>query len=149
MDAESTRSYASSHRSKICSSGKMAGIAEECPSTLLGPFRRSRVRRVFVAFTVFCAIASTAHALTIYEAYTQIHKHIYKELGVDEPASDLTEDEQYAFVRTYCDHHAGEKPCPDVQSVTGGPVVLAFNHDSRSWRVIYGLGPNDIEFDKD
>jgi hypothetical protein len=33
--------------------------------------------------------------------------------------------------------------------VSGGPVVLAFNHDSRSWRVIYGLEPSDIELDKD
>jgi hypothetical protein len=127
----------------------MAGIAEECPSTLLGPFRRFRVRRVFVAFTVFCAIASTAHALTIGEAYTQIHKHIYKELGVDEPASDLTENEQYAFVRTYCDHHSKIGPCADIGSLSGGPIVLAFNHDTQSWRVIYGATTNDLDIDKD
>jgi hypothetical protein len=83
-------------------------------------FWRFSVKRSFLTLVVALVVASTVvtrvNATTIADAYQQIHKHVYAELKVPAPQTDLSEDEQYAFVRTYCDRNPASSPCAGVKT---------------------------------
>lgn len=80
-------------------------------------------------------------------AYQSIHEHVCADLGISTPCPpSLNDDEKWAFVMTWCARHPGEVLCKSLPQ-TGGPVVIAYDHDGRGWRPIYGVNPNDVETD--
>ena len=83
------------------------------------------------------------------DAYQQIHEHVCTELGVMRCPPTLSDDEKWAFVKTWCarrPQEAEEAACMELP-VIGGPVVIAFDHDGRAWRPIDGVDERDIDAD--
>jgi hypothetical protein len=78
--------------------------------------------------------------------YEQIHGRVCTELQVRPCPPSLDRDETWAFVATWCARHQTEEICKGIPP-SGGPVVIAFDHDGRAWRPISGVDPRDIDID--
>jgi hypothetical protein len=83
----------------------------------------------------------------IEERYRAIQGHICEEANL--ACVGLTMAEKWAVVATWCSSASPDLPeaiCPSPEPA-GLPAVIAFHHDARSWRAIYGLGPGNLEVD--
>jgi|GEM_PF-3019869 len=106
-----------------------------------------RLPAVFAALLVLTSLGLRATPNTnIDSTYQQIHEHACTELQINPCVPKFDDDEKWAFVVTWCARHPGEAACTNLPQ-SGGPVVIAFDHDGRGWRPIYGVDQRDVDAD--
>ncbi len=108
------------------------------------------MRRLSAVFIVLLGLTPSALLAApnakIDSVYQQIHEHVCTDLQASPCLPKFDDDEKWAFVVTWCARHPGEAACTDLPN-SGGPVVIAFDHDARGWRPIYGADQRDVDAD--
>ncbi|HEX8411040.1 MAG TPA: hypothetical protein VF883_19415 [Thermoanaerobaculia bacterium] len=98
------------------------------------------------ALSALCASApASAQATLIDAAYQQIHDRVCAEMAVSPCPRLAEEDARWAFVTTWCRRNPAAVECDALEGLSGGPVVIAFNHKLQSWRAIYGVSDANID----
>lgn len=107
-----------------------------------------------IALTLFFSSGARAERVaepekedpTIEAIYQQIHRRACTEIGKTCSPQQPAELEKWAFVATACERFPGlDRRCTPLPE--GGPTVIGFDHDARTWRVIHGSNEDDIDFD--
>ncbi|HEV7766436.1 MAG TPA: hypothetical protein VGQ76_15640 [Thermoanaerobaculia bacterium] len=77
--------------------------------------------------------------------YTDVHDDVCTDMGVS-PCPRLDDpDTRWAFVSMWCEQHGADARCKALPQ--NGPVVIAFSHDTKRWRVVRGIDHDDVEQD--
>lgn len=82
--------------------------------------------------------------------YRSMHDHVCDTAEWDiENCPSLQGAERWAAVVMWCRANPTAEGCQAALALKDQPVVIAFNHDTRSWRGVYGVEPGDIDLSKD
>ena len=95
-----------------------------------------------VLVSILLATTFAAADPAIDAIYKDIHDDVCTEMGVPRCPSLEDPNARWAFVAMWCEQHTAEDRC---KTLPDGPAVIAFNHDTKQWRAVRGLDPDDVE----
>ncbi|HEX6085237.1 MAG TPA: hypothetical protein VF266_11970, partial [Thermoanaerobaculia bacterium] len=95
-----------------------------------------------VLVSILLAATFAAADPAIDAIYKDIHDDVCTEMGVPRCPSLEDPNARWAFVAMWCEQHTAEDRC---KTLPDGPAVIAFNHDTKQWRAVRGLDPDDVE----
>lgn len=82
--------------------------------------------------------------------YRSMHEHVCDATEWNVPKCPSLEGaERWAAVVMWCRANPAAEGCQAALALKDQPVVIAFSHDTRSWRGVYGVAPADIDLSKD